>query len=138
MIFKHSPLLDLQARFPSSQSDHELAAGTSIAYAQGCPIRDVGSAAGIAAAAGVAAAADIVLLFLGLNSEVEDESLDRAVLGLPGNQSQLLHAVLQSVGPNTKVITVLINGGIVAIPELKESPKVDVCLLSCFGPAIVG
>jgi hypothetical protein len=72
-----------------------------------------------------------VLLFLGLNHEVEDESLDRDTIGLPGVQSNLVAKltaaldVQQAMGGKdaASVVVVLVNGGALAIRPIKESPR---------------
>jgi hypothetical protein len=132
-IFGRSPLDELRRRFAHGEGNSD--STTEVLYAGGCPISHPGTEAGIAAAAAVAATADVVLLFVGINSEVEDESLDRVGLGLPGDQPALVAAVLERArGP---VVAVLINGGAVAVPQFKHSAKVP-AVLEAFYPGQAG
>jgi beta-glucosidase len=119
---------------------------TELVYAKGC---DVNSAdiSGFDAAVQAAVSADVVrnttshhsrdtpsmpqvLLFLGLDHGVEDESLDRDTIGLPGVQNELvgkltaaLDAKAKANGDAAKVTVVLVNGGALAIKAVKESPR---------------
>ena len=137
LVFNRSPLQELQRRFPQTNIDNTLLRepGTEIIYAQGCPISHPAAAGAIEEAAALVGKADVVFLFLGLNSEVEDESLDRLTLALPGDQNALVNAVIEAAkGP---IVAVLINGGMVAIPTLKESEKVP-AIVEGFYPGQAG
>lgn len=61
--------------------------------------------------------ADVVILYVGTTLAIEAEGRDRKSLGLPGNQEELVHAVL-AVNPRT--IVVEMNAGPLAIPAIKD------------------
>jgi beta-glucosidase len=94
---------------------------TVLHVASGCEIRD-GSTAGFAAAVDAARRSEVALLVVGEKSGLVDgctsgESIDRADLGLPGVQQQLVEAI---VATGTPVIVVLINGRPLALPWIAE------------------
>lgn len=97
---------------------------TTVAYARGCGIMDLGQE-GFAEAVDLAAGVDVAVVVLGLSQEVEgeegqEEGLsggkhsqgDRTELTLPGEQEALLQAVAAT---GTPVVLVLLNGSAVAI-----------------------
>ena len=84
-------------------------------YAQGCEVLD--GTKDFDAAVAAAKAAEKVVLFLGLNKTIEDESRDRSYIGLPQVQKDLAAAVL-AVGKPTTVV--LFNGGAVAVDTLVD------------------
>lgn len=61
--------------------------------------------------------ADTVVLFLGLPPQDESEGFDRTHIDLPGDQLVLLKAILEV---NERVVVVLSNGGVVALPDVAE------------------
>jgi beta-glucosidase len=61
--------------------------------------------------------ADVAILYVGTTLAVEEEGRDRTSLTLPGNQEELVKAVL-AVNPRT--IVVEMNAGPLTIPEIKE------------------
>jgi beta-glucosidase len=61
--------------------------------------------------------ADVALIYVGTTLAIEVEGRDRTSLGLPGNQEELVKAVL-AVNPRT--IVVEMNAGPLTIPEIKE------------------
>ncbi len=61
--------------------------------------------------------ADVAILYVGTTLAVEEEGRDRTSLALPGNQDELVKAVL-AVNPRT--IVVEMNAGPLTIPEIKE------------------
>lgn len=71
----------------------------------------------IAAASG----ADTVVLFLGVPAHEESEGYDREHIDLPAAQLDLLHAVLEV---NERVVVVLSNGGVVALPFARSVPAI--------------
>jgi len=71
----------------------------------------------IASAVNSAKGADVVILGLGERQGVSGEGFDRSSLDLPGNQEQLLEAVVATGKP---VILVLENGRPLTIPWAKE------------------
>lgn len=87
------------------------------------------SDAGIASAAQLAASdqTDVVILALG-NSEWQNgwtahENKDRHEIGLPGQQPELVSAVLNSTkGKGKPIIAVLVNGGLVSLDSLVAVP----------------
>lgn len=72
-------------------------------------------------AVAAAAAADVAVVVVGTTEEVESEGWDRTDLDLPGDQDELVRAVL-AVQPNTVVV---VNAGApVLLPWLDEAPCV--------------
>ncbi|PWA98787.1 glycosyl hydrolase family protein [Artemisia annua] len=70
----------------------------------------------------VAATADAVVLVMGSNSSIEDETIDRINITLPGQQSALISEVASaSKGP---VILVLMSGGGMDIRAAKKNSKI--------------
>jgi beta-glucosidase len=72
--------------------------GTTLIYSKGTEI-DGTSQAGFSDAVEVARAADVVILALGESSAMSGEAGSRAYLDLPGNQQQLLEAVVAAGKP---------------------------------------
>jgi beta-glucosidase len=68
-------------------------------------------------AVAAASAAEVALLFIGTNAEVEQEGRDRSTLALPGNQQELLEAV---VAANPRTVVVLMSAGPLSVPWAKE------------------
>jgi len=107
----------------------------NVSYAPGCEQESADTSL-IAPAAALAAEVDVVVVVLGLRNcqggqgrggrNCESEGNDRATLGLPGVQEQLLAAL---VAANPRVVLVLQNGGPVslsaaaaqAVPAIVES-----------------
>lgn len=99
----------------------KVSSDTKIFFAQGCAINDANKS-GFAEAIKIAQQADIVILVVGDKSGLtldctSGESRDRADLGLPGVQQELVEAVA-AVGKPT--IVVLVNGRPLAIPWIAE------------------
>jgi len=103
-----------------------LAPGTGLAVALTAdpPRRDDDDE--LAAAVALAKAADVAVVVVGTTDEIESEGFDRADLGLPGRQDELVAAVA-AVNPRT--IAVVNAGGPVLLPWLEDVPAV---LLSWF------
>lgn len=99
--------------------------GTQILYAKGAqiaPPKDSTAAPfnkeeELKKAVELAKGADAVILYVGTNLQIEAEGRDRTSLRLPGNQEELVQAVL-AVNPRTVVVEM--NAGPLAIPEIKE------------------
>ena len=91
--------------------------GGTVLYAEGCTISS-NSTKGFAEAIATAKKADYVVLLLGLDQSIEAEGHDRDQITLPGVQSQLAQQILQ-IGKPTAIV--LLNGGIVAIDDLKQT-----------------
>jgi beta-glucosidase len=99
--------------------------GTEILFAQGAqiiPSKDAAAAPfnkeeELQKAIEAAKKADVVILYIGTTLDIEGEGRDRTSLGLPGNQNELVNAVL-AVNPRT--IIVEMNAGPLAIPGIKE------------------
>ncbi|MGA2755371.1 MAG: beta-glucosidase BglX [Terracidiphilus sp.] len=72
--------------------------GTTLLYSEGTEI-DSSSQAGFSDAIEAARAADVVILALGESSAMSGEAGSRAFLDLPGNQQQLLEAVVAAGKP---------------------------------------
>ncbi len=72
----------------------------------------------MARAVETAGKSDVAILFLGTTTRVEIEGRDRKTLDLPGNQQELLDAVL-AVNPRT--IVVLMSAGPLAVPTAKQN-----------------
>ncbi|WP_159501733.1 glycoside hydrolase family 3 C-terminal domain-containing protein [Microbacterium sp. 18062] len=98
-----------------------LAAG-DVAYAPGFTLDGSGDAAALRAeAVAVASEAETTVVFLGLPAAEESEGFDRAHIDLPGEQIELLDALL-AAGAN--VVVVLSNGGVVALPFADRVPAI--------------
>lgn len=69
----------------------------------------------------VAEAADVAVLFLGLPAAEESEGFDRDHIDLPADQLAVLDAVLEV---NPRVVVVLSNGGVVALPFADRVPAI--------------
>ncbi len=64
------------------------------------------------------AKADVAILYVGTTLAIEAEGRDRITLQLPGNQEELIKAVL---AVNPKTIIVLMNAGPLTIPYIKQN-----------------
>ncbi|MDB5319857.1 MAG: beta-glucosidase-like glycosyl hydrolase [Phycisphaerales bacterium] len=62
--------------------------------------------------------ADVAIIFVGTTRDIEAEGRDRTSLALPGNQEDLVKAV---VAANPRTIVVLMNAGPLTIPWIKEN-----------------
>ncbi|MEU0432948.1 glycoside hydrolase family 3 C-terminal domain-containing protein [Streptomyces sp. NPDC006290] len=96
--------------------------GFSLAHQE--PVRDPDEL--IAEAVEAARAADTVVVVVATTDRVESEGFDRADLGLPGHQDELVHAVA-AANPNTVVV---VNSG--SPVELPWRDEVAAVLLSWF------
>jgi len=106
---KVSPLEGLKAK---------LGQGVDVVFALGCDMTKPAVAADIGKAVDAAKNADVAIVFLGTNSVVEREGIDRKELGLPGAQEQLLKAV---IGANQRTVVVLLNAGPLSIKWATEN-----------------
>jgi len=97
------------------QAITQLNKGGNTVYEKGCDINSTVTS-GFAAAVSAAKAADYVTLFIGIDQTVEREGYDRVTITLPGVQEDFVKTIL-AVGKPT--VIVLINGGIVAIDNIK-------------------
>jgi hypothetical protein len=94
------------------------------------PLRVKCNTSGIAAAVKLATSPtiDVIVLALG-NSEWNNgftahENKDRLTIGLPGQQQELVDAVMSATSANgTPVVAVLINGGLASVDSLAASNK---------------
>ena len=68
-------------------------------------------------AAEAAQKSDVAILFIGTNTNVEIEGIDRLTLNLSGNQQHLLDAVMAA---NKHTIVVLMSAGPLAVPTAKK------------------
>ena len=100
-------------------------------YAKGCEVH--GGPTDFEEAVAAVQAADKAILFLGLNSSIENESRDRSYIGLPHPQKELAAAVL-AVGKPTTVV--LFNGGAVSVDPLVD--KDNVAILEAWYPSTEG
>jgi len=95
--------------------------GTEILNADGAEISpsklDFNKEEEIKKAIEIAKKSDVVILFLGTTLSVEAEGRDRTTLSLPGNQEDLVEAVMKV---NKKTIVVEMNAGPLAVPWIKE------------------
>lgn len=94
---------------------------TRVYHAQGCDILGE-SSAGFAEAVEIARKADVAVVVVGDRSGLtpgctSGEAIDRATLGLPGVQQQLVEAIHAT---GTPVIVVLLNGRPLALPWIAE------------------
>jgi len=64
-----------------------------------------------------AKSADVAVVCVGTNLSIEMEGRDRTTLALPGNQEQLVEAVMAA---NPRTVVVLVNAGPLTIPWIKD------------------
>ncbi|MDB5158893.1 MAG: beta-glucosidase-like glycosyl hydrolase [Mucilaginibacter sp.] len=109
---------------PMQGIKNRMAPGTEIIYAAGAEITPprknapaFDKASELQKAVDAAKKADVAILYIGTTLNVEAEGKDRTSLELPGNQEELVKAVL-AVNPRT--IVVLMNAGPLTIPYIKE------------------
>ncbi len=94
----------------------------AVTYAEGCPRTAPAAGTAIADAAAMAGKADIAVVVVGLDNNIEGESLDPPNLSLPGDQDRLIQAVSAA---NKNTIVVLVNGTHVLMsPWLDHVPGV--------------
>jgi beta-glucosidase len=74
-------------------------------------------AAELAKAVEAARKAEVVFLFVGTDDSIEQEATDRKSLGLPGNQEELVEAV---VAANPRAVVVQMSAGPLTTPWIKE------------------
>ena len=91
-------------KFFNEGDENPVGLGHRLMYAQGCDVNGTRDAALFAEAEAVASEADVVILALGTDLSVSDESNDRSSLNLPGAQQQLLEAVYAK---NQNIVMVL-------------------------------
>ncbi len=95
--------------------------GSTLLYARGTDI-DSTSEAGFAEAVSAAQKADVVVMALGESGEMSSEGGSRSHLDLPGNQQQLLKAVLATGKP---VVLLVFSGRALALPwEAEHVPSI--------------
>ncbi len=80
----------------------------------------------LADAVAAAAAADVAIVVVGTNDDWETEGEDRTFLGLPGEQDQLIEAV---VAANPRTVVVVNTGSPVLMPWADEVPAALHCWL---------
>jgi len=106
---------------------NRMAPGTEVLYATGAeiapPRRDqnlppFNKEEELRKAVDAAGKADVAILYVGTTLAIEAEGRDRTSLELPGNQEELIKAVL-AVNPRT--IVVLMNAGPLTIPYIKQN-----------------
>ncbi len=91
-------------KFYNEGDDSPTSLGHTVMYAQGCDVNNnTKSQAMFDEATAMATQADVVLMALGTDLSVSDESRDRSSLALPGVQQQLLEAVF-AANPKTVVL----------------------------------
>ena len=102
--------------------------GDNVSYAPGFAVEGGAIAASgrsadelRAEAVAAAALADVAVLFLGLPAAEESEGFDRDHIDLPADQLSVLDAVLEV---NPRVVVVLSNGGVVALPFADRVPAI--------------
>eukprot|EP01084_Bolivina_argentea_P000392 742_1 len=89
----------------------------NILSSQGCNNILCNTTDGFQSAFDIAEKSDIIVLMMGLDATVEKEGIDRVNISLPGYQ-HLLASTICKLGKPT--VLVLINGGTIAIDELKD------------------
>jgi beta-glucosidase len=108
-----------------------VAAGTEITYGVGGMIGGkphqwvkgvvdppIDRAAELKKAVELARQADVAVVCIGTTGAVELEARDRTSLGLPGNQKELVKAVMAA---NPRTVVVLMSGGPLTVPWLKKN-----------------
>jgi len=90
-------------------------------YEEGCEVDELIDG-GIDRAVEVASKADLVVLVVGTNLDLANESLDREEIGLPEVQNMLAEAVYKA---NNNMVVVLVNGNSLAVNWLdKRAPAI--------------
>ncbi len=89
---------------------------TNLLFAKGTDIKSE-STAGFQEAVNVAKQADIVIMVMGESAGMSGEGDSRSMLGLPGNQLDLVKAIEKTAKP---VIVLLVNGRPLTIPWLDK------------------
>lgn len=106
-----TPLQGLKSRLGSS---------VDIQYARGgfiTPIKDQNVADELNQAVELAKKSDVVILYVGTTTRVEEEGRDRTSLAFPGNQEELIKKV---VAANPKTVVVEMSSGPLVAPAVKE------------------
>jgi beta-glucosidase len=85
--------------------------------ARGQPAPPFDRAAELRKAVDMAAKADAAVVFVGTNRDIEAEGRDRTSLELPGNQEQLVEAVIAA---NPRTVVVMMNAGPLVVPWIKD------------------
>jgi beta-glucosidase len=102
-----------------------------LSYARGCGVRESADD-DIEAAVAVAEDADVTVACVGGQSGIDverdspgtaGEALDRATLGLPGRQRELVHQVAAT---DTPLVVVLVSGRPLAVPDVVEAAEATV------------
>lgn len=101
------------------------ASGTEILFSQGAeitpprrtPETPFNKEEELRKAVEIAKKADVAIVYVGTTLDVEAEGRDRSSLSLPGNQEELVEAVLAA---NPRTAVVLLNAGPLVIPWVKE------------------
>jgi beta-glucosidase len=75
----------------------------------------------LAQAVELARAADVAVVVVGTTEEVESEGFDRTSLALPGNQDELVRAVLAA---NPRTVVVVNSGAPVLLPWADDAPAI--------------
>jgi beta-glucosidase len=109
-----------------------LGTGVEVSTTLGCEVQRPAAPTDIDQAVQAAKNADVVLLFLGTNTKVEGETIDRANIDLPGDQEKLLEAVVRA---NPRTVLVLSNAGPLALGWAKENVP---AILECWYPGEEG
>lgn len=90
--------------------------GTKIIYSEACEIEGENDS-GFKDAIKIAKKANVVVLVVGEAADMSGEANNRAYLGLPGVQSQLVREIYNTGRP---IVLILMNGRPLAIPEENE------------------
>ncbi|WP_314475383.1 glycoside hydrolase family 3 C-terminal domain-containing protein [uncultured Microbacterium sp.] len=115
-------------RVDNALDELRVVGGENVSYAAGFAVEGGAVAASgrtaeelRAEAVGVARTADVAVLLLGLPAAEESEGFDRDHIDLPAEQLAVLEAVLEV---NPRVVVVLSNGGVVALPFADRVPAI--------------
>jgi len=108
--------------------------GPQLLYTQGCAIQGE-IVDGVAKSVFFAAQADAVVLFMGIDSSLENEGHDRYSIDLPQAQRDVIDAVCSV---NSKVILVLINGGSLDLSFVRDDVHCIKAVIEAFYPGEEG
>ena len=123
LVDSHSILMGLSSRVGTQVEIH---------YVAGLSFPNSTDQSDFSTAATAARSSDVAIVCVGLSQTEEKEGHDRTNLTLPGAQDKLVQEILKAQ-PNT--IVVLINGGPLAIPEIKDSVP---AIVEAFYPGELG